>query len=137
MTDINLRLKNFKDISLDFTPHPLTNDLVMLKDNNAIKRAVMNLVLTNVGERPYNKNIGSKIRASLFDVFDYGTASDIQFQIESAIRLNEPRAELDEVYVVPNYERNEYQVTVSFTITGLDIQQTLDLYLDNLRLGAS
>ena len=78
---INRTSRAFKDISLSFTPHPVTKDLTILKNENAIKRSVRNLVQTIPTERFFNSAIGSEVRDSLFDFVDFGTASVIQNQI--------------------------------------------------------
>lgn len=128
------RSRTFTDISLDFTPHPITKDLVLIKDVNAIKKSVINIVQTIPGERPYTQ-LGSNVNKSLFEMFDYGTAGDIREQIQTSIELYEPRVRLDEVNVEPDYDQNQYRVNVKFTIIGINVQQTLDTYLNNLRLG--
>ena len=85
--------RSFKDISLSFTPHPVTKDLTVIKDANAIKRSVRNLVQTIPRERFFNPNLGSDIRGSLFDFVDFGTASVIQQQIQTTIENYEPRVD--------------------------------------------
>jgi len=115
------RSRSFTDISLNFTPHPITGDLVLLKDEDAIKKAVINIVQTIPGERPYNENLGSNVQHSLFENFDYGTAGVIQSQIEQAISLNEKRVRLDSVVVFPNIDQNRYDVNINFTIVGSEI----------------
>ena len=77
--------RSFKDISLSFNMHPVTKDISVLKDANAIKRSVRNLVQTIPRERFFNSNLGSDVRSSLFDFVDFGTASVIQQQIETTI----------------------------------------------------
>jgi phage baseplate assembly protein W len=128
------RSKTFTDISLDMTPHPLTGDLVLIRDANAIKRSMRNIIDTVVGERPYSL-LGSNIRNQLFEFLDYGTASEIQTKVEYAIKEYEPRVKLDEVTVEPDYDRNEFRVTVQATIKGTDVKLTLDQYLKELRIG--
>ena len=77
--------RSFKDISLSFKPHPVTGDLTVIKNANAIKRSVRNLVETIPRERFFNPILGTDIRSSLFDFCDFGTASNIQNQIEIEI----------------------------------------------------
>ena len=69
--------KAFKDIDLSFMPHPVSGDIRVLKNEDAIKRAVRNLVQTIDGERPFQSNLGTDVTRSLFDFVDYGTASVI------------------------------------------------------------
>ena len=111
----------FKDISLSFTPHPVTKDLTILKNENAIKKSVRNLVQTIPTERFFNSVLGSEVRDSLFDFVDFGTASVIQDQISNTIENFEPRVDNVSVEVLPRPETNEFEVTVFFEIVGLDV----------------
>jgi phage baseplate assembly protein W len=113
--------RSFKDISLSFEPHPVTKDLPILKDQNAIMRSIRNLVETIPSERFFDVNIGSNVRSSLFDFVDYGTASIIETQIKTTIRNFEPRVTNVNVGVSPNPDRNEFEVTVIFDIIGQEI----------------
>ena len=110
--------RSFKDISLSFTPHPVTKDLTVIKDANAIKRSVRNLVQTIPRERFFNSNLGSDVRSSLFDFVDFGTASVIQQQIQTTIENYEPRADNLVVEVFPRPDQNEFEVNVIFDIVG-------------------
>ena len=113
--------RSFKDISLSFTPHPITKDLTILKNENAIKRSVRNLVQTIPTERFFNSVLGSEVRDSLFDFVDFGTASVIQSQIQITLENFEPRIDNVSVEVTPKPDTNEFEVTVFFTIVGQDI----------------
>ena len=111
----------FKDISLSFNPHPITKDLTILKNENAIKKSVRNLVQTIPTERFFNSALGSEVRDSLFDFVDFGTASVIQNQIQITLENFEPRIDNVTVEVEPRPEVNEFEVTVFFTVVGQDI----------------
>jgi hypothetical protein len=111
----------FKDISLSFTPHPVTKDLTILKNENAIKKSVRNLVQTIPTERFFNSAIGSEVRDSLFEFVDFGTASVIQNQIQITLENFEPRIDNVTVEVQPKPDTYEFEVTVFFTIVGQDI----------------
>ena len=115
---INRISRAFKDISLSFTPHPVTKDLTILKNENAIKKSVRNLVQTIPTERFFNSVLGSEVRDSLFDFVDFGTASVIQDQILNTIENFEPRVDNVSVEVEPRPDTNEFEVTVFFTIVG-------------------
>ena len=110
--------RSFKDISLSFTPHPVTKDLTVIKDANAIKRSVRNLVQTIPRERFFNPNLGTDIRGSLFDFVDFGTASVIQQQIQTTIENYEPRVDNLEIEVFPSPDTNEFEVNIYFDIIG-------------------
>jgi hypothetical protein len=110
--------RSFKDISLSFEPHPVTKDLPILKNENAIRRSVRNIVQTIPTERFFNSLLGSDVRRSLFEFVDFGTASVIQDQIEIAVENFEERVENLQVIVDPIPDDNTFNVTVIFDIIG-------------------
>ena len=113
--------KGFKDLSMSFQVNPLNYDLIALKNESAIARSVRNLVLTYPGERFFNENLGSKVSRSLFENIDEISASVIKDEIESTIRNYEPRVNLIEVIVSPNYDNGEFNVTINYRIVGIDV----------------
>jgi phage baseplate assembly protein W len=108
----------FKDITLSFVPHPITNDLQVLKNENAIRRSVRNLVETIPTERFFNSILGSNVRRSLFDFVDFATASVIQREIQITIENFENRIDNLKVEVNPLYDQNAFDVLVIFDIIG-------------------
>ncbi len=113
--------KGFKDLSMTFQVNPLNYDIIVLKNESAIARSVRNLVLTQPGERFFNQNLGSRISASLFENIDEISASIIRDEIENTINTYEPRVNLISVIVSPNYDNNEFNVTVQYKIVGIDV----------------
>ena len=111
----------FKDISLSFTPHPITKDLPVLRNENAIKKSVRNLIQTIPTERFFNSVLGSEVRDSLFEFVDFGTASVIQNQILITLENFEPRIENVDVEVEPRPDTNEFEVTIFFNIVGQEV----------------
>ena len=114
--------QGFRDISLSFKRHPITNDIAALKDTDAIKRSVRNLVQTIPNERFFNSALGSEVRDSLFETapgfIDFGTASIIERQIQTTIENFEPRIDNLDVTVEPRPDTNEFEVNVFFDIVG-------------------
>ena len=114
--------RSFKDISLSFKRHPVTNDIAVLKNADAIKRSVRNLVQTIPNERFFNSTIGSEVKNLLFEnapgFIDFGTAAIIEKQIFTTIENYEPRVTNLEVNVEPRPDTNEFEVTVIFDIIG-------------------
>jgi len=108
----------FKDISLSFSPHPVTKDLPILKNEDAIKRSVRNVVETIPTEKFFNPDFGSDVYKSLFDFVDFGTANIIQDQIETSINNFEPRVDNVRVDVDPRPDENEFEVTIIYDIVG-------------------
>lgn len=114
------KLKKFIDISLAFTPNPVTGDLSVLKDERAINNSIKNIVLTIPGEVPFNRDMGSKVNDYLFDLVDDGTAGTLMLEIRRAIAFNEPRAEDVEVYVEAQPDQNQFAVRVEYKIVGYE-----------------
>ena len=112
----------FKDISLSFKRHPVTNDIAVLKNADAIKRSVRNLVQTIPNERFFNSTIGSEVKNLLFEnapgFIDFGTAAIIEKQILTTIENYEPRVTNLEVNVEPRPDTNEFEVNVIFDVVG-------------------
>ena len=111
----------FKDISLSFDVHPVTQDITSLTNERAIIRSIRNLVQTIPNERFFNPDLGSNVRSSLFDFVDFGTASVIRDQILNTISNYEPRVRNVDVEVLPRPDLNEFEVTVIFDIIGQEI----------------
>ena len=110
----------FKDISLSFSPHPVTKDLPVLLNERAIVRSVRNLVETIPTERFFDSTLGTDIRASLFENFTSTTVTIIEDQIRSTVRTYEPRVDDIGIEVDGLPDRNALDVKVIFTINGLE-----------------
>jgi len=113
--------QSFKDVSMSFQANPLNNDLIVLKNQTAIARSIRNIVLTSPGEKFFNPDFGSNVSKLLFDNLDDLTALSIRDEIENSIRNYEPRVQLIDVVVVPEYDNNEFNVTVVYRIIGIDV----------------
>ena len=92
-----------------------------IKNETAIARSVRNLIFTLPGERFFNENLGSKVSRSLFENIDEMSASIVKDEIETTIQNYEPRVDLIDVIVVPNYDNNEFNVTVNYKIIGINV----------------
>ena len=112
--------RGFKDISMTFQANPLNDDLIAIKNENAIARSVKNIVFTLPGEKFFNPNFGSKISKVLFENIDDITASVIVDEIKESIRNYEPRVELLDVEAFPNFDNNQFDVTIVYEIIGSD-----------------
>lgn len=113
--------KGFKDISMSFKINPVNNDLIAVKNETAIARSVRNLILTQPGERFFNQNLGSKVSRTLFENIDDLAATVLKDEIENTINNYEPRVDLIGVDVNPNYDNNEFNVTIRYYIVGIDV----------------
>ena len=126
--------KSFKDIGSTFQVNPLSNDLLAIKNETAIARSVRNLVFTLQGEKFFNPDLGSRVSRALFENIDGISASIIKDEIENTIDRYEPRVDLIDVIVEPNYDNNEFNVTIDYTIIGIDLPtQRLSFPLQSVR----
>ena len=131
---IQRKSRAFKDISLSFTPHPVTKDLPILANERAIVRSVRNLVETIPTERFFDSSIGTDIRDSLFENFERSTVMIIEDQVREVLDNFEPRVSDVGVKVDADPDRNEFEVTVFFEIVGLDVpQQSFTFLLEPTR----
>jgi len=124
----------FKDISMTFQSNPLNDDLIVLKNENAIARSLRNIVFTLPGEKFFDEPFGSRITESLFDNIDEITASIIVDEIRQSITNYEPRVKLQDVKAYPDYEGNGFDVVITYDIIGADIPlQELQFVLQSSR----
>ena len=118
---IQRRSRAFKDISLSFSPHPVTKDIPVLTNERAIARTVRNLVETIPTERFFNPLIGTDVRESLFDHFTRTTTYVIEDQIRETINNFEPRVTNVNVEVIGKPDDNEMEIKILFDIIGLAV----------------
>ena len=118
---ITRKSRAFKDISLSFSPHPVTNDLPVLTNERAIIRSVRNLVETIPTERFFNTLLGTDIRDSLFENFSRTTVNVIEDQIRDSVRNFEPRVRNIGIEVTSFPDDNTFEIKVLFDIKGLDV----------------
>ena len=131
------QLQKIPDLFSDFTtclnPHPITKDLIRLREEQSIKQSIKNLVLTVTGERPFNARIGSTVNRSLFEFNDDFTSQSIVSSITESITTNEPRVALIDVIATPRPDDYSYDVRILYTIINTRIPQSIDLVLRRVR----
>ena len=124
----------FKDISMTFQSNPLNDDLIALKNENAIARSLRNIVFTLPGEKFFDEPFGSRITESLFDNIDDITSSIIVDEIRQSITNYEPRVKLEDVKAYPDFENNGFDVVIRYEVIGADIPlQELQFVLQSSR----
>jgi phage baseplate assembly protein W len=111
--------RSFKDISFNFSKNPITNDIVVLKNEEAIKQSVKNLILTKVDERPFNPSLGTDTTSYLFELHTKISANALIEEIESVLKNNEPRITLQQIDVDVNPDSNNFEVYIEYLIVGL------------------
>ena len=125
----------FKDINLSFKRHPVTNDVLTIRDEDAIKRSVKNIIFTILGEKPFEPNFGSVINESLFDLNTSLNEIRVADEISASLRNYEPRISDIDVTVTVAPDTNEMNCTVQYTIVGLPTPpQEVDVLLFPARL---
>ena len=122
--------KAFKDINLSFKRHPVTNDLVVIKNEDAIKQSVKNIIFTILGEKPFLPLFGSKMNSSLFELDTNFNETKISDEISSVLLNNEPRISNILVSVSNPDDTHELNVTIQYDITGISApSQAVDVVL--------
>ena len=125
----------FKDINLSFKRHPVTNDVVVIRDEDAIKRSVKNIIFTILGEKPFEPNFGSVINESLFDLNTSLNEVRVSDEIKQSLLNYEPRIDNIDVTVTVTPDTNEMNCTVQYEIVGLPTPpQEVDVLLFPARL---
>ena len=125
---------SFKDINITFKKHPVTNDLVVSRDASAIKQAIVNLLMTNKGERVYQPEYGSDLRKFLFEPMDFATAAAIQSNIISTLKKFEPRIGVQTITAIPNFDDNGFDCEMVYVIRGSDVPPVkVDFFLPRTR----
>ena len=125
--------KVWKDLNLNFTKHPTTNDIVKLEGVNAVKRSVRNLINLNHYEKPFHPEIGSNVRDILFEPMTPLTEVFLAKKIEEVLINHEPRVRLVRVNVNSNPEQNRYRVWIEFYVVNHPEPVTVETFLERLR----
>ena len=130
---MSLDVRVYKDLDLNFKAHPVTKDVLKRTGNAAIVGALKNLILTNIGEKPFQPNFGSRIRGLLFEDISFITANIIQTEISNSIKNYEPRVGVDAIRVQANPDQNRYDITIRFYINNLEAPVTINFFLEKVR----
>ena len=125
----------FKDISLSFKKHPVTNDVTVLRNEDAIKKSVINLTRTRINERFFNELLGTSVADNLFENMGSGLETALEEEISTLLKNYEPRIELNSVYVTANQDSIEMSVQIDYNIVGLPIaSQNIEFLLQPTRV---
>lgn len=125
-------VKGYSDLDLSLRLHPIRKDIIALKDDQAVKNAVKNLILTNFYERPFQLGLGANLRGLLFEPADAITELALEDNIKRVLK-EEPRIEATFVEVVDLADRNAYRITVKFNIKQFDSEAEVEIVLKRLR----
>lgn len=126
--------QKFKDFNIGFKPHPVTEDLMVVKDAADIKQSIKNLLLTRKGERLFNVDIGTSLTDLLFEPVDYGTADTIRDEIKVVLNNYERRISILELTVGINFNENGYDIGLVYEVIGRsDLPVNIDFFLESTR----
>jgi phage baseplate assembly protein W len=125
--------KIYSDIPINLTVHPKSKDLSMVSNEEAVKRSIKNLILTDRYERPFQPDLGGNVKAMLFENFDRLTSSHVRNQLEATIHNHEPRAKVLDIKVTPSFDENGINITLTFVVTGSSRPVTLNALLERRR----
>lgn len=125
--------KLYKDLDFSFEAHPETKDVLKKVDNNALKQSIKSLLSTIPGERLFQPNVGANMNRLLFEPIDFITTEVIRQNINNTLVEQEPRIRVEQVDVVPQYEENSYEITIFFTVIGINQPTSVSITLERLR----
>jgi|TARA_B100001093_G_scaffold379849_1_gene365207 phage baseplate assembly protein W len=127
-------VSTFKDLSVTFKKHPVTDDLVTVKDKAAVAQSIKGLLLTRRGERPFQPQLGSGLQDLLFEPLDYGSGALIKKEIVETLNRYEPRIQISNLECYPDVSNNGYEVLLEYLILGRDDEAVaIDIFLERTR----
>lgn len=130
---IDSRKKTITDLDLALTLHPIRKDIIPLRDDNAIKNSLKNLLQTNRYERPFQSNLGADLRGLLFEPANSITIGILKEKIQETIKRFEPRVSLRNILVRDEADQNRYRIQLHFRIKEFDIDDNVEIVLRRLR----
>ena len=122
--------RGFKDLAVSFNANPSTGDFGVVKNENAIKQAVLNLILTMFGERPFQRDIGSRVKALMFEPWDPFSVDAIKSEIFNCLSRLEPRIQVTGVGLRDDSDINSVHVSIDYKIVGEPVSQNVDFLLE-------
>lgn len=133
MPEIIARKPNYRDLDLDFLAHPTTKDVTKKVGEDAIKRSIRNLILTNFYDRPFRPYIGSNVQKLLFENMSSLSANNLKNAIEEVITNYETRVRLNEIQIDVDYDNNGYKVFLAYIILNSNTPATFAFFLERIR----
>ena len=123
------RSRSFTDLSLGMVRNANTQDVAVVKNDNAVKQAVKNLIMTTPGEKPFQPLVGSNVSQLLFEPMDDFTGDAVKQEVINTINRFEPRVRLRNCRVLPVFDRNAFNVTIVYQIVGIPVVETIEFVL--------
>ncbi len=125
--------KLYSDIDMNLSPHPVTGDVSRKTDHMAVIQALKNLVLMNHYEKPFHPEIGTGIRQLLFEMIDVNTTASLREEIKNTINNFEPRVILEQLDVIPEYDKNGYVINIRYSVINIPQPVSIQFFLERLR----
>ena len=123
----------YSDFDVNFVPHPVTGDITMVTGTNSVIQALMNLVQINTYEKPFHPEIGSGIRSLLFEPMSPLIANSLKVEVRNLINNFEPRVDIINIAVTPDYENNLFNVIIEFFVLNSTLPITINAFLQRVR----
>lgn len=133
VSSLTKKVETYSDFVNSFTKHPITNELVTVKNDDSVRQAFKNLILTNIGERPFSPFFGSNVNATLFENFSAFTREDIIRYISMAAKQFERRIQLLNVSVTDDQAKNGLKINIVFSIINNTETTNLSIFLKRVR----
>lgn len=130
---VDSRKKQWTDLDLSLTVHPIRKDIIPLRDDVAVRNAIKNLLVSNFYERPFAVTKGANLRSLLFEPADVFTKIMMRDSIQRVIRRYEPRVQIQNVVIKDNADLNSYKIIIQFRIKENDVQESVNIVLRRLR----
>ena len=127
------RKNDYSDLDLDFIRHPITGDVTKKVGQDAIKRSIRNLILTNFYDRPFRSGIGCNAQKLLFENANHIVAGFLKDAIVEVVQNYEPRVKITNLVVDFDYDNNGYKVTITYVLLNRLEPANITLFLERLR----
>lgn len=132
-TPLKRKLSIYSDLHKDLEKNPVSNDLALKLDEEAVKESMKNLILTNKGERLFQPNLGSDVVKSLFDNMTPATLKVLETNVRTTLKNYEPRATILDVELIPYYDENRIKINITFYVRSAEIPITIAVFLERTR----
>lgn len=132
-TPLKRKLSIYSDLRKDLEKNPVSNDLALKLDEEAVKESMKNLILTNKGERLFQPNLGSDVVKTLFDNMTPATLKVLETNVRTTLRNYEPRATILDVELIPYYDENRIKINITFYVRSAEIPITIAVFLERTR----
>lgn len=133
LTPLSRRISLYSDFHKDLTISPISKDLAVKRDEDSVKEAMKNLLLTDRGERPFQPFLGGDIRSMLFEQMTPAVLKLLEEKVKDVINNHEPRVELIKVEVIGDYDKNGVYVNIYFYLRNYEEELTLTVFLERVR----